>query len=230
MFKRYCFILLSILWTLGVNGAEEEPNTKPLIKLVGLDIPYVRNHLHKIITNAYSQLGYRVSVDYDNTSRSQVLSDSGFYDGDIGRVESFSQKFKNLVKVEESLGKIQIFLACTSNVPHCENSVLDNPNNSLVTMHGKQAFDDVIKNKPINIIRISQIDKLTEMLKKNRVRYTLVIKHVESGKFLLDVSSLKVSSEYLHEENVFHFIHKRHAALQAPLAKAIRHEIKTVGW
>lgn len=185
-----------------------------------------------LYTEAFSRMGIKFNIYNVPTKRAGVMANSGEVDGEASRVYSYSQKFKNLVRVEEHNNYI-IFAAYSTNDKiklKGWESLQGTDYNIEYRLGLKKAETEVPKYvEKKNITEIRLIDNALKMLIVGRMDLYIEIENyfknfMEHKKFESEIYNVGV----MEKVTAHGFLHKKHKELEPELSSTIK-EMKQDG-
>ena len=173
-----------------------------------------------IMVRAYSALGYKLNVEYLPGKRALNKSNQGQADAELVRIEAVSRKYPNLVQVPEALFDVR-GMAFSRDQSMTLMSEQDLWGRRVGIVRGIQwAMKTTEGHSPI-VAR--NVHELFELLANRRIDIALEaqltgqpeLKHFTKRGIVMLIGSVI-------EFPVFHFLHKKHLNLVAPIAEEIR--------
>ncbi len=175
------------------------------------------------MTLVYSELGYTLRIDDIMHSSALYAANAGELDGQLGRVASVGEQYKNLIRIDVPIFKfnLQLFSLCTD----CRYQDY----RSIVIQAGYPAAKDYINSHPSNayIIEVKNVISQLNLVMQKKVDAALLLDfHLNQHISKLDLEQMQISNILAVE--AFHFIHKRHRDL-VPKVKAKLQEFSQNG-
>lgn len=188
------------------------------------DTPQAR-YVIDLMSMAYNQLGYKVHIIDFNHQSALAAANNGILDGQLGRVSSITEQYKNLTMVNFPLFEFNLILL--KNCLQCSFEQLD----SIAIQTGYPAAQEYLDNNPFigNVVRVKSVTAQLNLLMQQKVSGLVLLDFILQTKHpSFDISAFQ--TEILTAIQSFHFLHKRHSALIPKLeAELIRlHENGTV--
>lgn len=194
------------------------------MKLTAVDHPLIMPVFSGVIMEAYSRIGIRVQFELVSGGRGLVESSSGRLDGELARLSIVEQVSDTLIRIPVGLGKVRVFLYCREGIA-CNRDVLNNRKTIVGVVSGDNGMSQYMANKQASTFAIPNLDKLGEMLEKERLNYVLGLEH-ETGVQSVHVKQFHSKSEPLLEDEVFHYIHQKHLPLVPMLTASLKESLK----
>jgi len=175
------------------------------------------------LAKAYLALGYQLQVEHLPAGRSLLMSNKGDYDGELFRIKTVAANYPNLLLVPEPLTSLALYAFVRDEVqnPDDDGGWQQNPKLRIGYVRGfKMAEQYPLKGSRVAVTTTRQA---IEMLKQGKVDLLLddvaSVLQVEPS---LAEAKLRRLPQVLATEQLFHFLHKKHQALVAPLAAELK--------
>lgn len=180
------------------------------------DTPQAR-YVIDLMSMAYIELGYEVRIIDFNHQSALTAANNGILDGQLGRINTITQQYKNLRIVNFPLFEFNLILL--KGCLQCTYQQLD----SIAIQGGYPAAQNYLNKHPItgDVISVKSVTAQLNLLTQKKV----------SGLILLDFMLLtkhpnfdiaQFQTEVLAPIKSFHFLHKRHSALIPRLETELR--------
>lgn len=176
-----------------------------------------------LMSIAYDKLGYKMHIIDFNHQSALAAANNGTLDGQLGRISSISEQYKNLHLIDFPLFEFNLILL--KNCLHCSFEQL----NSIAIQAGYPAAQDYLDNNPFigNVVRVKSVTAQLNLLTQKKVSGLILldfILHTKHPSF--DMSQFQ--TEVLTPIQSFHFLHTRHKAL-IPKLEAELHRLNENG-
>ncbi|MCT6700519.1 transporter substrate-binding domain-containing protein [Rheinheimera sp. 4Y26] len=175
------------------------------------------------LAKAYLALGYQLQVEHLPAGRSLLMSNKGDYDGELFRIKNATANYPNLLLVPQPLTSLALyaFVLDEAQHQHTDAQWQQNPKLRIGYVRGfKMAEQYAFKGSRVAVTTTRQA---LEMLKQGKVDLMLddvaSVLQVEPD---LTAAKLRRLPQVLATEQLFHFLHKKHQALIAPLAAELK--------
>lgn len=175
------------------------------------------------LAKAYLALGYQLQVEHLPAGRSLLMSNKGDYDGELFRIKTVAANYPNLLLVPEPLTSLALYAFVRGEVQNPDDDAgwQQNPRLRIGYVRGfKMAEQYPLKGSRVAVTTTRQA---IEMLKQGKVDLLLddvaSVLQVEPS---LAEAKLRRLPQVLATEQLFHFLHKKHQALVAPLAAELK--------
>lgn len=218
-------VFLALLLSLAPALAE------PLRLTSGVRAPYFlpdrQGFLDRLIPEIFRRVGVAAeAVQYDASARANINANSGIDDGVAMRVKGLEKNFPNLLRVEEKLIDNEfVAYALKENFATTGFETLRPYQVAYIT--GWKVFDDAIV-PGTAVTRVPDADQMFSLLANGRADVVLFERW--QGQYILGQRKLaaRLLLPPLVSTEMFIYLHKKHAALVAPAAEALR-EMKADG-
>lgn len=189
--------------------------------------PLVRP-MERVVVKAYERLGIKATVVRIPIARSLVDADAGQYDAELGRTALSEKEVQNLLRLEEPIGEIRYtpFVMRGAAVAFKDWESLRQSGLHIGARHGTRVPE--VKLGPALQERPNSTQALFKMLVAKHVdvavgtsstmRATLAKMQDDGVPGVNDVVELAA----LDVQPMYHYLHKRHAALVKPLNAAFK--------
>ncbi|WP_417320307.1 substrate-binding periplasmic protein [Emcibacter sp.] len=165
----------------------------------------------QIISEAYATLDIKVSIKELPGLRALVVANSGETDGEISRIGGIEKKFTNLIAIPTPVNHIEIVVFSENSALKIEN--WHNLQGLKVGIVSGSVFTETL-DQGLNTLRINNYKQLFTILKRGRV-------DVAVSPYINGLSMLKTNPHWtilpvspsLQNEDLYHYIHKRHRHL-----------------
>ncbi len=174
-----------------------------------------------ILARAYSALGYKLKVEYLPGKQALKKSNQGQVDAELVRIEAVSEKYPNLVRVPEALFDVRgMAFSWDQNITII--SVQDLWGRRVGIVRGIQWAAKLTEGFSPKPIVAKDIHELFQLLANRRIDIALEaqltgqpeLKHFPKRGLSMAIGSIT-------RFPVFHFLHKKHLILIAPIAEEI---------
>ena len=196
--------------TLRISTSYREPFTTP--KQTGM--------LDQIILEACHRIGVKAEFVSITTERSLVAVNDGMVDGEMNRIRGLEENYPNLVRVPEPNMRMDFVAFAKKDIPINGWQSIRNLRVGLVS--GWKILERNTEGFPF-VTRLTEVDNLFRMLELDRldvVLYSKIGGYEEIHR--LGYDNLHHLSPPLSSRDMFLYLHRRHAQLAAPLAKALK--------
>lgn len=186
--------------------------------------PIIYTKLQKV----YSQLGIFINIRPMPAARAEAFSDSHNIDGELFRVEQFAESHPNLIMVKAPIGSLkgvalsikeEITISSLNDFYHyVSQGYRVGVRRGVVFSHQlTRDFSPTIVNSNAQLIN---------MLKRGRIDIAIMSKD-NSIMFIKQLieEKIKINSAILVSYNLYHFINKKHAAIEPKLTELLTPEI-----
>ena len=211
---RFAFLVLALVSAM-VSHAAENPVVGPdrLQIVVSADVPSTQAAL-SIMEVAYRRLGIRLDTLEVPSRRALFLANQGRVDGDLFRTRSVGEERENLIRVPSPLlhGRLMaVFPDDIEGDPGFSGK-------TVAVRRGVLIAERTAKRLNMQLARTGNYGQSLNLLKYRRVDMAL-ISHVEGGSPLSDSqwAQFHIHPEPVVRFTLFHYLHRRHADLVAPL-------------
>lgn len=178
------------------------------------------------ILQAYTDINQTVSFHEMPAGRSLPLSDGGLLDGELVRLTAIEANAPNLERVPVMLASGSLVLLCRPNIL-CTRSRLQRPSTLVGVLEGKNIMTDYLKNMRARSYQAESGAILINMLKQGRLDYVLSINVDGFGNYTgADISAFQQAA--LVDFQAYHYLHKSHHSLIAPLSLALQKQLKAM--
>ncbi|WP_235591205.1 substrate-binding periplasmic protein [Pseudoalteromonas sp. H105] len=171
------------------------------------DTPQAR-YVIELMSIAYSNIGYELEVIDFNHQSALAAANNGILDGQLGRINSISQQYKNLNVVNFPLFEFNLIL-----LKNCDTCRFEQLNN-IAIQAGYPAAKSYLDNNPFigEVIRVKSVTAQLNLLAQKKVDGVLLLDFLLKSKHpRFDISTF--SADVLVPIRSFHFLHKRHKEL-----------------
>lgn len=179
------------------------------------------------LAKAYLALGYQLQVEHLPAGRSLLMSNKGDYDGELFRIKTATANYPNLLLVPQPLTTLALYAFVRDGPQHPKGQAAwiaqwqQDPKLRIGYVRGfKMAEQYGFKGSRVAVTTTRQA---LEMLKQGKVDLMLddvaSVLQVEPD---LTKAQLYRLPQVLATEQLFHFLHKKHQALIAPLAAELK--------
>lgn len=212
-------VMLALMLCFGVTNASAERGYivgVPVLKQGANALPV--DGVEEKFAKAYRMAGVTISLKHTAILREAYLADKGVIDAVLVRTPQDVLQFKNLIPVPVILGRAKVVAYAKSKafVPKTWEDLRGKRIGAVRgTMHSKLA-----KDRGLAVQETNDFDSALLMLQAER--FEVLLADVVATKWAakrLNITSL-YSSEPLHYEKMFHYIHRKHEELVPALSKA----------
>lgn len=184
--------------------------------------------MERVVTVAYERLGIKATVERNPITRSLRDADDGLHDAELGRTLETAKEVKNLIRIEEPVGEIRYtpFVVKGAAVPFNNWQSLKQSGLRLGTRFGTRVpesyLGDALTERPktqealLKMLLARHID--VAIGSQTMMRATLADLREAGVAGAGDVVELPP----LDRQPLYHYLHKRHAALVKPLNAELR--------
>ncbi len=174
----------------------------------------------RLLTEAYRRLDVAVRFELAPPERSLLRANAGDYDGDVFRVAGMTERYPNLRMVPVPLAQVE-FVAFSKRVDFKPRGWESLRAYSLLVQLGIKRVEDATQG--MNRTVATTKESMFRMLDADRADLA-VDARVQGVRELkkLGLTGIKVLEPALETVPVYHYLHKKHEALVAPLAEALQ--------
>lgn len=197
--------------TLTLNTSAEAPRSRP--DSSGFE--------DRIILEAFRRLDLRVNIVRLPSPRGLASADTGVIDGDCWRVGGLSAQYPNLVMVPEPVDKASIAVF-TRDPAMTVAGWADLGPYTVAYINGWKILDAKVR-AARSVEKVRNIESLFALLDKNRVDAVLVdLVMGQEAVRRLKLNGIRALMPLLTRQDMYLYLHKRHAALAPKLAETLR--------
>lgn len=179
---------------------------------------------HKILKNAYAQMGIKLMVHYFPNKRSLLQSNSGQINSELGRIASIGKRYQNLEMVSPPLFELKGIAFALNYAPETDLDRYE----SIGIIRGVKWASELTKGR--NPVIAENTHQLFQLL--NAGRLDIILSSYLAGNILLkkhpDLFKDIKQSKPLARFPIHHFLHKSKGHLATPLG-SILHRMKNKG-
>ncbi|OGR36024.1 MAG: hypothetical protein A2051_02655 [Desulfovibrionales bacterium GWA2_65_9] len=203
--------------TLVLNTAARAPRSLP-------DGNGPQDH---IVKEAFHRIGVEVSIITQPPERGLINADEGRIDGDCWRVAGHSEQYPNLVMVPEPVD-VATIKAFTRDPALAVATWADLKPYNVAYLNGWKILDASVHGTR-SLLRVKSIDALFALLDKERIDVALVDPLMGWAALQrLRLKGIRALEPPLTRQDMYIYLHKRHAGLVPKLDAALR-EMKRDG-
>ncbi len=162
-----------------------------------------------IVKEAYQRLHINIDVIYLPASRSLSATNNGKIDGDIARIIGMEKKYPNLLMINVPITHVVLY-ACSKNKVFKIKDWKSLKPYRIAYVRGAKIIENNLHG--FQTEAVTTIEQAFLMLEHNRVDI-LVTDEREIVKELPKYPNIKVLTSALYSFPVYHYLHKKHAAL-----------------
>ena len=175
----------------------------------------------RIVKEAFRRIGVQVSITIQPPERGLISANQGLIDGDCWRVAGHSEQYPNLVMVPEPVDLVQIKVF-TRDPAMRISAWADLAPYNVAFINGWKILEGSVKSAR-SVEKVKDIDALFALLARDRVDAVRVdpamgLDVVRHGKLV----GIRVLEPPLTRQDMYIYLHKRHADLVPRLAEALR--------
>lgn len=218
--KRLCVTLcmFALLWT--NSGFSTELPTLQVV--TSLNQSAMSDRIEKKLSKAYQTLGYRIQVQRLPAGRSLMMANAGDFDAELFRIAEVAQQYPQLLRVPTPLERINLFAFVKRDSTKSLSAWQQDTTLKIAYVRGfKMAEHYSFAGKAVPVNTVNQA---VQMLLQGKVN--VLLEDPESvASTTIELSPdgmLKQLPSILATADLFHFIHKKHEALVAPLAASLQ--------
>jgi len=174
----------------------------------------------EVLKQAYREIGYRIIIVRYPNVRSLLTADSGKVDGEVSRIWGIETNYKNLIPIPSPINQVDV-VAFSKGKPVLNIGQLSQ--SKLSCARGVKIVESLAKDNNLNCYFSSGFAQALRMLDRDRVDFAL-LPQVNGYAMIKDKQLINIqqASKALASEPLFHYLHKKHADLVAPLDQTIQ--------
>ena len=173
-----------------------------------------------VVGEAFRRAGLGLRIATPPVERALLLSDSGAADGELNRNSAVEKQFANLVRVPEALGEMRfVAFSRDRSIPGNFEALRERRTGYV---RGWKIYEQALAGRQ-NVVAANDAAQLFRLLLLGRIDVALYERDM-GGAYLKAqaISAVHVLAPALFIRDQFIYLHKRHAALAAPVADALR--------
>ena len=209
--KRLCIFASCFLWAAQLEGRE--------LFFATAEMPGAE--LIKARTSAiYESLGYEAKFKDFPAARSLIKSNSGEFDGEMARIIGTEKDYPNLIRIKPVFAVTEVFLYGLKNETFTGFPMLTGKKTGHLI--GIQLTTKLLEKWPN--VPISDPANLFRLLSLGRIDYILVPEIIARnfvGESKTKYSSVKKLSPPAHKMLLYHYLHKKNAAIVNSVSEKI---------
>lgn len=210
---------LSLMLSLGLYLPRLQAETPTLTIATSLTHSSLMVDIEQRLKNAYRRVGYELRIEHLPAGRSLTMSNDGIFDGELFRIADVERDFPNLLRVPVPLARIELHAFTLQGKP-LEVDWTQQRRLRIGYVRGfRLAERFAIHGQAVPVTTASQA---VQMLLQDRIDVLLEDEATVRAVLGPSVSQLRQHPTVLASAELFHFIHKKHQALLAPLSAALR--------
>ena len=174
----------------------------------------------QLLARVYAQAGLGLEILAQPTARATVSIEQGLTDGECARIARYGEQHPKLLRLEPPIYTLSVHAFWLRARPLQVRRKQDLAGHSVVYMRGVQYAQDLVEGLPKATATVSP-EQMFRMLGAGRV--DVAIDALLSARQCAQQLQLDIEeSPALVREEVYHFLHPRHAALLPRLSEALR--------
>jgi len=218
--QRLCvaIFMLAMFWT--NSGFSSELPTLQVV--TSLNQSAMSDRIEKKLSKAYQKLGYRIQVQRLPAGRSLMMANAGDFDAELFRIAEVAQQYPQLLRVPTPLERINLFAFVKRDATKSLSAWQQDTTLRIAYVRGFKMAENYSfagKAMPVNTV-----NQAVQMLLQGKV--DVLLEDPESvASTTIELSPdgmLQQLPSILATADLFHFIHKKHEALLAPLAASLQ--------
>lgn len=212
-----------LLWALSSAWCFAE---KPVLHFASVENSILHQISQKILIEAYQSIGVEVEFKAYPGSRALSLSNRGYSDGEVHRIDGISKKYPNLLQVPISLQQVHWHAFSKKRLPSVTRWQ-DLQRYQLAVITGIVYTKN--KTRHMQVTTAPDFTTMFRMLDKGRVDIALT--SLLNGQIHLkdlDFPGIKAHEKSLSDVKLYHYLHTKNRHLQ-PQVKAALQQMKATG-
>ncbi len=215
------FLSFGVAFAQSDRGISERAvvNARPVLVFTTFPSAGYSEIFRRLLTEAYDRIGYDVIIERMPAERALVISDSGQVDGEAGRLSIIENSFHNLIRVPTPFFHTKTMVWAKQDDLDISGGWDALKKYKLGTLQGYKYVES--KTFDMNRVLVPTHDKLFEMLEAGRLDIVILSLFdalpVIRAMALPDINQLEPP---LGEFPMYHYLHKKHAALVPVIDKA----------
>ena len=176
--------------------------------------------IDEVATEAFSRIGYRLLIQHLPPERGLKNSNRGLIDGELIRVEGLDKIYPNLIQVAENIITLE-FVAFSNKPISLHNGWSDLAGKTVAHVNGWKYLEQNIPTSA-DITKVSNATILFKLLENKRT--DCVVYELFGGNNTVlkqSIPGVVVNSPPLGVEEMFIYLHKKHAELIPELSKSL---------
>jgi len=212
---RFCAkCICLILFCVTESRADE------LVLSTGFSTP-IQDISAQVLRKAYANIGLKVRIKRVPLARSLVLSNKGYFDGEVSRVEGIDSRYKNLVQIPEPINFIEGSAFAKSNELNILKWESLRPH-SLVCVKGVEFIQHMLDKLMISCHYATTYLQAVSMLKHDRVELAILPRINGIGALeKLQIKDVQVVGHPLAKLPLYHYVHKKHEKIVSALHREL---------
>lgn len=178
--------------------------------------PAIEQHYLQIVKESYARLGIYPDFIPVSDKRSFKMLSQNRLDGLVVRTENILNEQDNYISVPPSLGMVEITLICQQSIA-CNKKLFDDPNKILGLVAQEAYYQELLKNKAINVYEIGDYKRMEQMFEQNKLDAMIMVFDLNTQ----NITSLGLNTFTLAKRKGFHMIHKRFRHLIPNLTQSL---------
>jgi len=191
-----------------------------------LNTPQKTGFLDLVVESALTKIGIKLSTVHLPAERGLKNANLGLEDGEMSRIAGLDVLYPNLIRVPEKLMDWE-FVGFSTKSIKMNDGWQSLTGYTVAYINGWKILEEHTRN--LFVTKVKNVDLLFKLLQKNRAD---IILYEKWGGLLmrnnLRASTIMLDQPPIAKKPVYIYLHKKHKALVAPLAKALR-EMKQDG-
>lgn len=175
----------------------------------------------QVLQEAYAEIGYELHIIRTANARSLMLANEGRTDGEVSRVKAMETEFTNLVRVPVAVNKLDI-RAFTKN-PTIKISDWESLRGyNVICVKGGKFVERSLMSHNIDCYYVTQFAQAIYMLDAGRGDVA-ILPGVNGMQAIRQkgLTDILVSDNSLYKVGLYHYLHKKHAALLPKIESAL---------
>lgn len=222
MHRRYFVIIFALLLALPFSASHAKKMTINTAFTMPISSSTPTNSgsdgiFDKLMEALFKEIGMEAEVKAPHAERALRYANSGIADGDGPRIAGLDEKYRNLVRVEEPVIKID-FVGFTTGTEFTTQDWESLKGRSVGIVSGWKILE---RNIP-HAIRFKDAEEMFNALKEQRVDVAVIERL--TGEYTakqVGIDTLEVLGPPLAQRDMFLYLHKKHSKLLPKLKEAL---------
>jgi polar amino acid transport system substrate-binding protein len=179
-----------------------------------------------ILKEAYHRIGIEIEGLSAPGGRALKMADEGMTDGLTNRIINIELKYRNLIRITPSIMKATIHVF-SKDIAFTVSGWDSLTPYTIGIVRGIKTVEN--RTKGMRLFKVTLPSQLFDMLEKGRIDIivlpTLIgFQTIRQGHY----KGVKILNPILHQEDVYHYLHKKHESLVGPISRVLK-EMKEQG-